>query len=108
MKARLTASIWARSSARSVSHELAGTIAAVGRGVLRYKTGDRVMVPFVSGCGRCFECRSGNNQVCEAQFQPGFTHWGSFAEYVAIDFADQNLVHLPEDMMRLSVSSSSR
>ncbi|WP_018011891.1 zinc-dependent alcohol dehydrogenase family protein [Sinorhizobium medicae] len=79
-------------------HELAGTIAAVGRGVLRYRTGDRVTVPFVSGCGRCFECRSGNNQVCEAQFQPGFTHWGSFAEYVAIDFADQNLVHLPEDM----------
>ncbi len=78
-------------------HELAGTIAATGRGVLRYKIGDRVTVPFVSGCGRCFECSSGNNQVCEAQFQPGFTHWGSFAEYVAIDFAEQNLVHLPED-----------
>ncbi|MDK1488890.1 zinc-dependent alcohol dehydrogenase family protein [Sinorhizobium sp. 7-81] len=79
-------------------HELAGTIAAAGRGVLRYKVGDRVTVPFVSGCGRCAECRSGNQQVCEAQFQPGFTHWGSFAEYVAIDFADQNLVHLPESM----------
>ncbi|PST26423.1 alcohol dehydrogenase [Mesorhizobium plurifarium] len=79
-------------------HELAGTIAAAGRGVLRYRIGDRVTVPFVSGCGRCFECRSGNSQVCEAQFQPGFTHWGSFAEYVAIDFADQNLVRLPESM----------
>ncbi|MBW8302221.1 MAG: zinc-dependent alcohol dehydrogenase family protein [Hydrogenophaga sp.] len=79
-------------------HELAGTIAATGRGVMRYKVGDRVTVPFVSGCGRCGECRSGNQQVCEAQFQPGFTHWGSFAEYVAIDFADQNLVHLPEEM----------
>lgn len=79
-------------------HELAGVIAATGRGVMRYKVGDRVTVPFVSGCGRCGECRSGNQQVCEAQFQPGFTHWGSFAEYVAIDFADQNLVHLPENM----------
>ncbi|GCA48905.1 zinc-dependent alcohol dehydrogenase family protein [Sinorhizobium meliloti] len=79
-------------------HELAGTIAATGRGVLRYRIGDRVTVPFVSGCGRCFECSSGNSQVCEAQFQPGFTHWGSFAEYVAIDFAEQNLVHLPENM----------
>jgi alcohol dehydrogenase len=79
-------------------HELAGTIAAAGRGVIRYKVGDRVTVPFVSGCGRCGECRSGNQQVCEAQFQPGFTHWGSFAEYVALDFADQNLVHLPESM----------
>ena len=77
-------------------HEFAGVIAAVGRHVTRFKTGDRVTVPFVSGCGHCHECRSGNQQVCEAQFQPGFTHWGSFAEYVAIDFADHNLVHLPE------------
>ncbi|THV10596.1 zinc-dependent alcohol dehydrogenase family protein [Rhizobium rhizophilum] len=79
-------------------HELAGTISAVGRDVRRFKLGDRVTVPFVSGCGHCMECRSGNQQVCEEQFQPGFTHWGSFAEYVAIEYADQNLVHLPDEI----------
>ncbi|MDI7861331.1 zinc-dependent alcohol dehydrogenase family protein [Rhizobiaceae bacterium n13] len=79
-------------------HELAGTVAAVGKGVMRYKVGDRVTVPFVSGCGHCAECHSGNQQICVNQFQPGFTHWGSFAEYVAIDYADTNLVHLPESL----------
>ena len=31
-------------------------------------------------------------------FQPGFTHWGSFARYCAIDYADHNLVWLPVDI----------
>jgi alcohol dehydrogenase len=77
-------------------HEFAGTIVAVGKGVQRFKVGERVTVPFVSGCGHCAECHSGNQQVCPSQFQPGFTHWGSFAECVAIDYADTNLVALPE------------
>ena len=79
-------------------HELAGTIEAVGRDVRNWKPGDRVTVPFVGGCGACPQCHSGNQQVCDDQFQPGFTHWGSFAQYVAIGQADLNLVGLPETM----------
>jgi len=77
-------------------HELAGVIAAVGEDVTRWKTGDAVTLPFVCACGVCPQCASGNHQVCDHQFQPGFTHWGSFAEYVAIERADINLVRLPE------------
>ncbi len=79
-------------------HELAGTVEAVGKDVNKWRVGDRVTVPFVGGCGSCPECHSGNQQVCEKQFQPGFTHWGSFAEYVAIHKADINLVALPETL----------
>jgi alcohol dehydrogenase len=79
-------------------HELAGTIRAVGSQVTRWRAGERVTVPFVAGCGHCDECNCGNHQVCEHQFQPGFTAWGSFAEYVAVDFADTNLVRLPDTL----------
>jgi alcohol dehydrogenase len=79
-------------------HELAGHIVAVGKDVSRWKAGDRVTVPFVGGCGACPECHAGHQQVCHHQFQPGFTHWGSFAEYVSIHRADLNLVALPDSI----------
>jgi alcohol dehydrogenase len=64
-----------------------------------------VTLPFVCGCGVCPQCTSGNHQVCDNQFQPGFTHWGSFAEYVAIRHADINLVHLPDELTYESAAS---
>ncbi|WP_125777128.1 zinc-dependent alcohol dehydrogenase family protein [Antribacter gilvus] len=76
-------------------HELAGVIAEVGAGVTRWSVGDRVTVPFVCGCGRCEWCARGDAQVCPEQQQPGFTHWGSFAERVALHAADANLVAIP-------------
>ena len=77
-------------------HELAGVIVEVGKEVRNFRIGDRVTIPFVSGCGHCPTCLTGHHQICDHQSQPGFTHWGSFAEYVALDYADINLVHLPE------------
>jgi len=79
-------------------HELAGEVHAVGDDVTQWRVGDRVTVPFICACGRCPSCVAGDQQVCSRQTQPGFTHWGSFAEYVAIDHADVNLVALPPEM----------
>lgn len=79
-------------------HELAGTIVEKGKGVKGFEIGDRVTVPFVGGCGHCEQCHGGNQQVCDNQFQPGFTHWGSFAEFVEIKYANENLVKLPEEV----------
>jgi len=86
-------------------HELAGVIMVTGKDVTRWKVGDAVTLPFVCGCGTCPQCISGNHQVCDHQFQPGFTHWGSFAEYVAIDRADINLVRVPESLDFVTTAS---
>jgi alcohol dehydrogenase len=79
-------------------HELAGTVAQIGNQVKNFKVGDRVTVPFVNGCGACEWCTSGNAQVCPNQTQPGFTQFGSFAEFVEIKNADFNLIPLPESI----------
>lgn len=79
-------------------HELAGVVEAVGADVLDRRPGDRVTVPFVCACGTCASCAAGDHQVCERQTQPGFTHWGSFAEYVALDHAAVNLVDVPDEL----------
>jgi alcohol dehydrogenase len=86
-------------------HEIAGIIEAVGKDVVKWKIGDRVTLPFVCGCGDCPECMSGNHQVCDRQFQPGFTHWGSFAEFVAINYADINLVRVPDEIDYVTAAS---
>ncbi len=86
-------------------HEFAGVVEAVGKDVASRKPGDRVTVPFVCACGACPQCESGNHQVCDHQTQPGFTHWGSYAEYVAIDYADTNLVALPDDIDFVTAAS---
>src|SRR5471030_1287011 len=86
-------------------HELAGVIAEVGASVTGWQVGDRVTAPFVCACGECATCLRGDGQVCERQTQPGFTHWGSFAELVAIDHAEINLIRLP-DQMSFDVAAS--
>ncbi|GHC62859.1 zinc-dependent alcohol dehydrogenase family protein [Streptomyces violaceochromogenes] len=86
-------------------HELAGVVEAVGARVIGWRPGDRVTVPFICACGTCPSCAAGDHQVCERQTQPGFTHWGSFAQYVALDHADVNLVALPGELTFATAAS---
>jgi alcohol dehydrogenase len=79
-------------------HEMAGTVAALAEDVEGFVIGDRVTVPFVLGCGHCEECVSGNQQICDNQYQPGFSGWGAMAQYVALPYASGNLVRLPPDI----------
>jgi alcohol dehydrogenase len=79
-------------------HEFAGVVVAVGAEVRDVRPGDRVTAPFCCGCGRCEPCRQGHTQICDVDYQPGFSAWGSFAELVAVPNADLNCVKLPETL----------
>jgi alcohol dehydrogenase len=86
-------------------HELAGTVLSVGPRVSQWRPGDRVTAPFCCGCGACEECKRGNTHICDAYTQPGFTHWGAFAEQVEIRHADINLVGLPDAVDYVAAAS---
>jgi alcohol dehydrogenase len=86
-------------------HELAGVVVAAGAEVRAFAPGDRVTVPFCCGCGRCEPCRHGQTQICDRDFQPGFTAWGSFAERVALPRADLNLVRIPDALDFVAAAS---
>jgi len=86
-------------------HEFAGTVVDVGSDVDQEFIGRRVTMPFVAGCGSCGECERGNPQICDHQFQPGFTGWGSFAEFVAVRYANGNLVPLPEGITSIAAAA---
>ncbi|HET8952035.1 MAG TPA: zinc-dependent alcohol dehydrogenase family protein [Solirubrobacteraceae bacterium] len=79
-------------------HEFAGVVAEVGPEVRGIRPGDRVTAPFCCGCGTCEPCRLGHTQICERDYQPGFTGWGSFAERVLVPVADLNCVPLPDEL----------
>ncbi|HRB02104.1 MAG TPA: alcohol dehydrogenase catalytic domain-containing protein [Ilumatobacteraceae bacterium] len=79
-------------------HEFVGRVVAVGAGVQRIREGDRVVAPFVCGCGSCEPCLLGQQQVCRCQQQPGFTSWGAFATYTTVPYADHNAVLVPAEV----------
>lgn len=83
-----------------LGHEFSGTIEEVGHDVKKWKKGERVIFPMNPGEGTCEWCCNGNQHVCDsgAQLVPGVSYWGAFAEYVAVRYADVNLVRLPESI----------
>jgi L-iditol 2-dehydrogenase len=83
-------------------HEVAGTVAAVGRGVRRWKAGDRVVSFHHVPCGHCFYCERRLFSQCAAYKKVGLTagfdpNGGGFAEYVRAMpwIAERGMVEIP-------------
>lgn len=75
-------------------HEMAGTVAAVGPGVERWRVGDRVVVANSAPCGACEWCARGRENLCsDLQYLNG-----AFAEYLLVPrrFAEVGTYRLPD------------
>ena len=64
-------------------HEFAGSVAAVGRAVTRYKVGDRVAVEPNVACDNCINCLNNRQNFCLNWQGVGVTRPGGMAQFVA-------------------------
>jgi L-iditol 2-dehydrogenase len=86
---------------RILGHELAGEIVAVGEGTMRLAPGARVAVAPNVGCGSCWECVQGYNNLCPDYDAFGITLDGGFAQYMRITapaVRQGNVVEIPEGL----------
>src|SRR2546426_1607376 len=68
---------------RVPGHEVAGSIDAIGAGVIGWTRGQRVGVGWNGGyCGRCDNCRRGNMFACETHQVTGISFDGGYGEYM--------------------------
>jgi L-iditol 2-dehydrogenase len=84
-----------------MGHEAAGTVAALGSGVTKYREGDRVTFDSTVYCGECDFCRRGEMNLCDRREVVGvscgdYRRHGAFAEYVTVP--ERIVYRLPDAM----------
>ncbi len=82
-----------------LGHEIGGQVAAVGKGVERYREGNRVSAAHHVPCNTCHYCLSGNHTVCPTLHQTNFDP-GGLAEYIRLPAinVDRGVLLLPDEV----------
>jgi L-iditol 2-dehydrogenase len=77
-------------------HELAGDVVALGDGVTKFSTGQRVVAANSAPCGQCYFCGRGSENLCEDLL---FNN-GAYAEYIRIParIVERNTYEIPSDV----------
>ena len=85
---------------RVLGHEAVGTVGETGSAVSALATGDRVIVPAITSCGRCANCKRAMPSHCLATGGIGwiFGHLidGTQAEYTRVPYAETSVHKVPE------------
>ena len=86
-------------------HEIGGLVAAVGKGVTKYKVGDKVGVGcYVDSCRNCPECREGLEQYCtvgtiwtyNGRDKEGAPTYGGYSDRIVVD--ENYVLRMPENL----------
>jgi propanol-preferring alcohol dehydrogenase len=84
-------------------HEIVGTIAGTGPGVVRLSPGERVGIPWLGWtCDACAFCRSGRENLCDRARFTGYQIDGGYAEYAVAD--ERFCLRLPEEYSDLEAA----
>ena len=77
-------------------HEFSGIISEIGKGVVGFHKGMRVVAANSAPCGKCFYCCLGRESMCEDLL---FIN-GAYAQYILIPqrIVEQNLLEIPEEI----------
>jgi propanol-preferring alcohol dehydrogenase len=82
---------------RVPGHEVVGRIDALGSGVSRWKTGQRVGIGFFGGeDGTCEPCRRGDIVNCQNAITPGVTVDGGYAEVMIAEA--RGIASIPDEL----------
>jgi propanol-preferring alcohol dehydrogenase len=84
-------------SPMTLGHEVAGVVEDIGAGVDGGLLGQRIIIYYYQGCGRCRFCLKGEENLCEdLRAEQGFITDGGFADYIKVPA--RNAVPLPAEI----------
>lgn len=82
-----------------LGHEIGSEIAEVGKGISRYKIGQRITAAHHVPCNKCHFCKTGHTSVCETLRKTNFSP-GGFSEYARLSaiHVDRGVFLLPDNV----------
>lgn len=70
---------------RVMGHEYSGRVADVGNDVEQFSVGQKVIEEPIHDCGKCFQCKNGQENVCQNFSITGMHKNGAYTDYTVVD-----------------------
>jgi len=75
-----------------IGHEYTGRVLKIGDAVTKFSVSDRVVERPIRGCGDCYQCEVGQQNVCQHAVITGVDHDGAYRSYITVPETALHLV----------------